>query len=220
MVETIQVHAIRVQSHGGPEVLSFDKIEVGAPGAGQVRLRHTAIGLNFVDTYFRTGLYPAPGPFPFVPGSEGVGVVEAVGEGVSEFKIGDRVGYADPMGSYAEARLAPAARLIHIPDGISDTIAASSMLKGMTARYLLRETFRVGPEHTILFHAAAGGVGQIATQWAKALGATVIGTVGSEEKAAIARKLGCDHVINYRTENFVERVAQITGGAKLDVVYD
>ncbi|WEK49074.1 MAG: quinone oxidoreductase [Candidatus Kaistia colombiensis] len=220
MVEAIQVHAIRVQSHGGPEVLAFDQIEVAAPGPGQVRLRHTAIGLNFVDTYFRTGLYPAPGPFPFVPGSEGVGVVEAVGEGVTDFKVGARVGYADPMGSYAEARLAPAARLIPIPDGIRDTIAASSILKGLTARYLLRETFRVGPEHTILFHAAAGGVGQIATQWAKALGATVIGTVGSEEKAAIARRLGCDHVINYRTENFVERVSEITRGAKLDVVYD
>ncbi|MBN9058821.1 MAG: quinone oxidoreductase [Rhizobiales bacterium] len=220
MVEAIAVHAIRVHSHGGPEVLSFDRIDVGAPGPGQVRLRHTAIGLNFVDTYFRTGLYPAPGAFPFVPGSEGVGVVEAVGEGVTDFKAGDRVGYADPMGSYAEARLAPAARLIPIPDGISDTIAASSILKGLTARYLLRETFRVGPEHTILFHAAAGGVGQIATQWAKSLGARVIGTVGSEEKAAIARRLGCDHVINYRTENFVERVLEITGGAKLDVVYD
>jgi NADPH2:quinone reductase len=220
MVQAISVHAIRVQAHGGPEVLSYDTIEVGAPGAGQVRLRHTAIGLNFVDTYFRTGLYAAPGPFPFVPGSEGVGVVEAVGEGVTEFQVGDRVGYADPMGSYAEARLAPANRLIAIPDGVSDTIAASSILKGLTARYLLRETFRVGPEHTILFHAAAGGVGQIATQWAKSLGATVIGTVGSTAKAEIARNLGCDHVINYRTEDFVERVREITGGAKVDVVYD
>lgn len=214
------VKAIRVNAHGGPEVLSFDEIEVGAPGAGQVRIRHTAIGLNFVDTYFRTGLYPAPGPFPFVPGSEGVGIVEAIGEGVTDFEPGDRVGYADPMGSYAEVRLAPAARLIPIPDGISDTIAASSMLKGMTARYLLRETFRVGPANTILFHAAAGGVGQIATQWAKSLGATVIGTVGSPEKAELARSLGCDHVINYRTEDFVARVMEITDGAKLDVVYD
>jgi len=220
MVEAIEVHAIRVHSHGGPEVLSFDKIEVGAPGPGEVRLRHTAIGLNFVDTYFRSGLYAAPGPFPFVPGSEGVGVVELVGEGVTEFKVGDRVGYADPMGSYSEARLAPASRLIPIPDSIPDEIAASSILKGLTARYLLRETFKVGPEHTILYHAAAGGVGQIAIQWAKSLGATVIGTVGSEQKAEIARRLGCDHVINYRTENFVERVAAITGGAKVDVVYD
>ncbi|BCP53566.1 quinone oxidoreductase [Kaistia sp. 32K] len=220
MVEAVSVRAIRVTSNGGPEVLSFDTIEVGAPAAGQVRLRHTAIGLNFVDTYIRSGLYPAPAPFPFVPGSEGVGVVDAVGEGVTEFKVGDRVGYADPIGSYAEQRLAPANRLVAIPDGISDTIAASSILKGLTVRYLLRETFRVGPEHTILFHAAAGGVGQIATQWAKSLGATVIGTVGSAEKAEIATSLGCDHVINYRTEDFVERVREITGGAKVDVVYD
>ncbi|WP_029073654.1 quinone oxidoreductase family protein [Kaistia adipata] len=220
MAEAVSAHAVRVQAHGGAEVLSFDTVEVAAPAAGQVRLRQTAIGLNFVDTYFRTGLYPAPGSFPFIPGSEGVGIVEAVGEGVSNVRVGDRVGYGDAMGSYADIRLAPAARMIPIPEGISDTIAASVLLKGMTARYLLRETFKVGPGHTILFHAAAGGVGQIATQWAKALGATVIGTVGSPEKAAIARRLGCDHVIDYRSENFVDRVLEITGGAKLDVVYD
>jgi NADPH2:quinone reductase len=220
MSEIVSARAVRVQAHGGPDVLSFDPVEIGSPAAGQVRLRQTAIGLNFVDTYFRTGLYPAPGSFPFIPGSEGVGVVEAVGEGVTNFKIGDRVGYGDAMGAYTEVRLAPAARMIAIPDGISDTMAASVLLKGMTARYLLRETFKVGPGHTILFHAAAGGVGQIATQWAKALGATVIGTVGSAEKAEIASRLGCDHVINYREENFVDRVLAITGGAKLDVVYD
>jgi NADPH2:quinone reductase len=220
MTQAVSAHAVRVQAHGGPEVLSFDTVEVAPPAAGQVRLRQTAIGLNFVDTYYRTGLYPAPGSFPFIPGSEGVGIVEAVGDGVANVKVGDRVGYGDAMGSYADIRLAPAARMIPIPEGISDAIAASVLLKGMTARYLLRETFKVGPGHTILFHAAAGGVGQIATQWAKALGATVIGTVGSPEKAAIARKLGCDHVIDYRTENFVDRVLEITGGAKLDVVYD
>jgi NADPH2:quinone reductase len=220
MTEAVSAHAVRARAHGGPEVLSFDTIEVGPPAAGQVRLRQTAIGLNFVDTYYRSGLYPAPGSFPFILGSEGVGIVEAVGEGVSNVKVGDRVGYGDAMGAYADIRLAPAARMVPIPDGTSDAIAASVLLKGMTARYLLRGTFAVGPGHTILFHAAAGGVGQIATQWAKALGATVIGTVGSPEKAEIARKLGCDHVIDYRSENFVDRVLEITDGAKVDVVYD
>lgn len=214
------VRAIRIHAHGGPEALSLDEITVGDPSPGQARIRHTAIGLNFIDVYYRTGLYAAPAPFPFSIGNEGVGIIEAVGEGVTEFAPGDRVGYAGPMGSYSEARLVPADRLVKIPDGIDDRLAASVLLKGMTARYLLRQTFRVGPETTLLFHAAAGGVGSIACQWAAALGATVIGTVGSPEKAALAKSFGCRHVINYREEDFVARVKELTGGAKVDVVYD
>ncbi|MCX5493967.1 quinone oxidoreductase [Kaistia dalseonensis] len=214
------VQAIRIHANGGPEALSWDTITVGEPGPGEVRVRHKAIGLNFIDVYFRSGLYPPPAPFPFIPGSEGVGIVEAVADGVSELKVGDRVGYAGSIGSYCEARLIPADRLVPIPDTIGDSTAAAVLLKGMTARYLLRETFKVGPSTTVLFHAAAGGVGLIASQWAASLGGTVIGTVGSQEKADLALANGCAHVINYRTEDFVARVSEITGGRKVDVVYD
>ncbi|WP_428696843.1 quinone oxidoreductase family protein [Stappia sp.] len=214
------VHAIRVHETGGPEVMRWEDVEVGAPAAGEARVRHTAIGLNFIDTYFRSGLYPAPAGTPFIPGNEGAGVVVAVGEGVTHVAPGDRVAYVGPLGSYAEERLVPADRLVRIPEGVDDKTAAGMMLKGMTARYLLRRTFNVTSDTTLLFHAAAGGVGLIAGQWAAKLGATVIGTVGSEEKAELARANGYTHVINYRTENFVERVREITGGKLCDVVYD
>ena len=212
------VKAIVVHEAGGPEVLKWEDVEVGEPGPGQARIRHEAIGLNFVDVYHRKGIYKTP--MPFVAGSEGAGVVISIGEGVTNVRPGDRVAYPGPNGAYAEERLIPADRLVKIPEGIDFKTAAAMTLKGLTAQYLLRQTFRVGPGHTILFHAAAGGVGLIACQWANHLGATVIGTVGSEEKAELARAHGCHHVINYRTENFVERVADITGGAKCDVVYD
>ena len=214
------VHAIRVHKSGGPEVLSWEMVNVPAPAAGEIRIRHTAVGLNFIDTYFRTGLYPAPNGLPFIPGNEGAGVVVGVGEGVSGLSEGDRVAYAGPIGSYSEERVIAADRVVKVPDGIDDKSAAAMMLKGMTAQYLLRQTYKVGPETTLLFHAAAGGVGLIAGQWAAHLGATVIGTVGSEEKAELARANGYGHVINYRTENFVERVKDITGGKGCDVVYD
>lgn len=211
--------AIRIHQFGGPEVMQWEDVEVGEPGAGQIRMRTTAAGLNFIDTYHRTGMYKIP--LPSVIGREGAGVVEAIGPGVTEFQIGDRVAYASsPIGSYAEVRLMPAERLVKIPEGITDQQAASMMLKGMTAQYLVRRTFKVKAGDVILSHAAAGGVGQILGQWAKHLGATVIGTVGSEEKAVIAKATGCDHVINYRTEDFVARVAEITGGKKCQVVYD
>ncbi len=214
------VQAIRIHAQGGPEALRYETVTVGAPGPGEVRLRHTAIGLNFIDVYHRSGLYPPPLPLPFVPGSEGVGIVEAVGEGVADITVGDRVGYAGPVGAYSEARLITAERLVPIPAGIDDAVAASILLKGLTARYLLRQTYVVGPETVMLFHAAAGGVGSIACQWAVALGATVIGTAGTPEKVARARALGCQHVINYGEEDYVARVAAITGGEKCDVVYD
>jgi NADPH:quinone reductase len=211
---------IRIHEVGGPEVMRYEQVEVGAPGPGQARIRQTAVGLNFIDVYFRTGLYPAPA-LPFTPGLEGAGVVEAVGEGVSEVSVGQRVAYAaPPIGAYAEVRLHQADRLVVLPDGISDEQAAAMMLKGMTAHYLLRRTFRVEPGQTILFHAAAGGVGTIACQWAKHLGATVIGTVGSEEKAALARAHGCDHPIRYDKEDLVARVRELTGGRGVPVVYD
>jgi NADPH2:quinone reductase len=211
-------HVIRVERTGGPEVLQWVEVATPVPAAGEVLIRQTAVGLNFVDIYQRSGLYPLP--LPFTPGNEGVGVVEAIGPGVSGFKAGDRVVYTGAAGAYAQVRVVPAAKLIHLPAGIDDRVAAASFLKGTTVQFLLQRTFKVGPGHTILFHAAAGGVGLIATQWAKALGATVIGTVGSEEKKAVALKHGCDHVINYRSENFVDRVKEITGGAGVDVVYD
>jgi NADPH2:quinone reductase len=212
--------AIRVHEVGGPEVMRYEQVEVGAPGPGQARIRQTAVGLNFIDVYFRTGLYPAPA-LPFTPGLEGAGVVEAVGEGVSEVAVGQRVAYASaPLGAYAEVRLHQADRLVVVPDGISDEQAAAMMLKGMTAHYLLRRTFRVERGQAILFHAAAGGVGQIACQWAKHLGATVIGTVGSEEKAELARAHGCDHPIRYDREDVVARVRELTGGKGVPVVYD
>jgi NADPH2:quinone reductase len=212
-------NAIRFAQTGGPEVLEWQKVEVGEPGAGQVRLRHTAIGVNFIDTYHRSGLYPVP--LPSGLGSEGAGIVEAVGPGVTLVQPGDRVAYAGgPIGSYAEVRLMPADRLVKLPAGISDQLGAAMMLKGMTTQYLIRRTYRVQPGETVLFHAAAGGVGSIACQWLKALGATVIGTVGSDAKAALARANGCQHVINYSQENFVDRVREITGGQGVPVVYD
>lgn len=211
--------AVRIHEHGGIDQLRYEDVEVGKPGPGQVRLRQTAIGINYIDTYHRTGLYKLPS-LPAVIGVEGAGVVTDVGEGVSDLKEGDRVAYAGPMGSYASERLAPADRMVKLPDNVSDDTAAAMMLQGMTVRYLLRETYRVGPETTMLFHAAAGGVGLIACQWAKALGATIIGTAGSPEKVALAKAHGCTHVINYRTENFVERVKEITNGKLCDVAYD
>ncbi|MDP8916165.1 MAG: quinone oxidoreductase [Pseudomonadota bacterium] len=216
---TIQVRAIRVHETGGPEVLRPETIAIPEPGPGEARVRHGAVGLNFIDTYFRSGLYKAPA-LPFTPGNEGAGVVEAVGEGVRLVRPGDRVAYTASLGSYAEARNLAADRLVKLPDAVGDALAASVMLKGLTAWYLLRRTFPVGPEHTVLIHAAAGGVGQIAVQWAKALGAVVIGTAGGPEKTARARELGCDHAIDYRSESFVDRVRQITGGRGCDVVYD
>ncbi|MFJ5488092.1 quinone oxidoreductase family protein [Hansschlegelia beijingensis] len=211
--------AIRISQTGGADVLSFEDVEVPAPAKGQAAIRQTAIGVNFLDVYHRTGLYPQP--LPLTLGSEGAGVVTAIGEGVTEIAVGDRVAYAGgPLGAYATERVLPADRLVKIPAGVSDEIAAAAMLKGMTAQYLLRRTFRVGPEHVILFHAAAGGVGQIACQWAAHLGATVIGTAGGPEKVALAKTKGCAHVIDYRTESFVDRVREITGGKGVDVVYD
>ncbi|WP_346915190.1 quinone oxidoreductase [uncultured Roseibium sp.] len=214
------VMAVRVHETGGPDVLTWEEVEVGEPGPGEVRIRHTAIGLNFIDTYFRSGLYPAPNGLPFIPGNEGAGVVLTVGEGVSHVKPGDRVAYVGPLGAYAQERLVPGDRLVVIPDGVDDKTAAGMMLKGMTAQYLLRRTFNVTADTTLLFHAAAGGVGLIAGQWAAHLGATVIGTVGSAEKAELAKAHGYTHVINYREEDFVERVKEITGGKGCDVVYD
>jgi NADPH2:quinone reductase len=212
-------HAIRFHRTGGPEVLVWEEVEVGRPGPGEARIRHRAIGLNYVDTYVRSGLYPAS--LPSGLGTEAAGVVEEVGPGVTEVQVGDRVAYAGgPPGAYSEERVMPADRLVVLPDGISDQQAAAMMLKGMTAQYLIRQTFKVKQGDTILFHAAAGGVGLIACQWAKALGATVIGTVGSDEKAELAKAHGCDHAIVYTRENFVERVREITRGEMLPVVYD
>ncbi|MTI45809.1 NADPH2:quinone reductase [Roseibium hamelinense] len=214
------VMAMRVHETGGSDALTWEKVDVGEPGPGEARIRHTAIGLNFIDIYFRSGLYPAPNGTPFIPGNEGAGIVETVGANVSHIQPGDRVAYVGPLGAYAQERIVPADRLVAIPDGIDDKTAAAMMLKGMTAQYLLRQTYDVGPETTLLFHAAAGGVGLIAGQWAGHLGATVIGTAGSPEKVELAKANGYQHVINYRTENFVERIAEITGGRGCDVVYD
>jgi NADPH:quinone reductase len=211
--------AIRFHKTGGPEVLVWEDVEVGDPGPGQVRIRQHAVGLNFVDVYQRSGLYPMQ--LPSGTGSEGAGVVEAVGAGVTELKAGDRVAYASaPLGAYSEARLYPADRAVKIPDGISFETAAAMMLKGMTAQYLIKRTFKVQPGMTVLWHAAAGGVGLIASQWLKTLGVTVIGTVGSDQKAALAKAHGCEHTIVYTRENFVERVKEITGGKGVPVVYD
>jgi NADPH:quinone reductase len=211
--------AIRVHEYGGPEVLKWEEVEVGEPGPGQIRIKQTAIGLNFIDVYGRTGLYPQDA-LPFIPGMEGAGVVTAVGEGLRDLKVGRRVAYAGPVGAYAEERLIAADRVVRIPEGVDDETAAAVMLKGMTAQYLLRRTYKVGPETTLLFHAAAGGVGMIACQWAASLGATVIGTVGSSGKALIARSHGCTHVINYREEDVVAKVKDYTKGEGVDVVYD
>ncbi len=209
--------AIRVHRHGGPEVLSHEEVGIGRPGPGEVLVRNRAVGLNFVDTYFRSGAYAPPG-LPFIPGNEGAGEVLEVGPGVTGFAPGDRVAYVETLGAYAEQRIVPAHFLVPLPDAIDFETGAAMMLKGLTAQYLLRRTFRVGPGHTILVHAAAGGVGLILTQWAKHLGATVIGTVGSPEKAALAREAGADHAIGY--EGFVARMREITGGRGADVVYD
>ncbi len=211
--------AIRFHKTGGPEVMQLEEVSVGEPAAGQARIRQTAIGVNFIDTYHRSGLYPMPMPSGL--GSEAAGVVEAVGPGVAGLKAGDRVAYTgNPVGSYADARLYPADRLVKIPEGITDQQAASMMLKGMTVQYLIHRTYKVKAGDTVLWHAAVGGVGLIATQWLKALGVTVIGTVGSDEKVALAKKAGCAHVINYSTENFTQRVKEITGGKGVPVVYD
>ena len=212
------VAAIRVHKVGGPEVLTYEDIEVGAPGPGQIRLRQRACGVNFIDTYYRSGLYPVT--LPFLPGNEGAGEVVAVGEGVEDFKVGDRATYNITYGGYAAERLLPADRAIKLPDEISDEQAAAMMLKGMTARYLVRRTFKVEKGVTALVHAAAGGAGLIISQWANHLGATVIGTAGSREKAELAKANGCQHVILYREEDFAARVKEITGGKLCDVVYD
>jgi NADPH2:quinone reductase len=211
-------YAIRVHETGGPEVFKWEEAEVGDPGPGEVRLRQEAAGLNYIDVYHRTGLYQQP--LPFTPGVEGAGVVEALGEGVERLKIGDRVAYAGPIGGYAEERLIAADKLVKLPDSISTEQAGAMLLQGMTAHMLLRSVHRVEPGETILVHAAAGGVGLIVCQWAKALGATVIGTVGSEEKAELARAHGCDHPIVYTRQDFVAEVDRITNRAKLRVVYD
>ncbi|WP_316184346.1 quinone oxidoreductase [Bradyrhizobium sp. SZCCHNRI1003] len=212
-------HAIRFHQAGGPEVLQWEEVEVGKPGPGEARIRHTAVGLNFVDIYNRSGLYPAQ--LPSGLGSEAAGVVEAVGEGVTDVKAGDRVAYgSSPLGAYAEARLIPAASLLKLPDAIDDKTAAAMMLKGLTVQYLIRQTYRVKAGDTILLHAAAGGVGLILSQWAKHLGATVIGTVSSDDKASLAQAHGCGHTIVYTREDFVKRVDEITGGKKVPVVYD
>jgi NADPH2:quinone reductase len=212
-------YVIRIHKHGGPEVMQWEEVQLGQPGAGEARIRQTAIGLNYVDVYSRSGLYS--GSLPMGLGSEAAGVVEAVGAGVTDLKPGDRVAYGSaPIGSYAEERIVPAHRLLKLPDAIPDTTAAAMMLKGLTAQYLIRQTYNVKRGDTILCHAAAGGVGLILCQWAKHLGATVIGTVSSDDKAALAKAHGCDHPIVYTREDFPTRVLEITGGQKLPVVYD
>lgn len=212
--------AIRIHEYGGPEVMRWEEVEIGEPGPGQLRVRQGAVGLNYIDIYHRTGLYSLPA-LPWTLGMEGAGQVEAVGDGVSEFKVGDRVAYASPpVGAYAEARLIPADRVVALPTAIDDRTAAAMMLQGMTAQFLLRRTYRVQAGDTILLHAAAGGVGLLISQWARHLGATVIGTVGSDQKAELARAHGCHHVIVYSRENFVERVREVTDGQGVAVVYD
>ena len=212
-------YAIRIRAHGGPEVLVAEDIVVGAPGPGEARIRQTAIGLNYIDTYHRSGLYPLTMPSGI--GLEGAGVVYAVGAGVDDLKAGDRVAYSGgPVGAYATERLMPADRLVKIPEGVDDVTAATLMLKGLTVQYLFRQTFRLKGGETILFHAAAGGVGLIACQWARALGVHMIGTVGSDAKAELARANGCEHTIVYTREDFVARTKEITGGAGVPVVYD
>src|SRR5882724_6836080 len=210
--------AIRFSKTGGPEVLDYVDVDLLPPGRGQVRVRHTAVGVNFIDTYHRSGLYKLP--LPSGLGSEAAGVVEEVGEGVTSLEAGDRVAYAGAMGAYADANNVPAERLVKIPAGVSDETAAAAMLKGMTAQYLLKRTYPVKAGQTIVFHAAAGGVGLIAGQWAKHLGAIVIGTVGSDEKAALAKENGCAHVLNTRAGNWSANVREITGGNGVPVVYD
>jgi NADPH:quinone reductase len=214
------VAAVRVHKAGGPEVLTFEEIEIGAPGPGQIRVKQHAAGVNFIDTYFRMGLYPSPAGMPFVAGNEAAGEVVAVGAGVSDFKVGDRIAYVVALGCYAGERLVPADRAVKLPGAISYEQAAAMMLKGMTAEYLLRRTFKVGKGMNVFVHAAAGGVGSILCQWANHLGANVIGTVGSKEKAESAKANGCHHTILYREEDFVARTKEITGGKMCEVIYD
>ncbi|HWK95699.1 MAG TPA: quinone oxidoreductase [Pseudolabrys sp.] len=214
------VAAVRVHKVGGPEVLTFEDIQVPAPGEGQIKIKQHACGVNFIDTYFRSGLYPPPTGLPFVAGNEGAGEVTEVGPGVSDIKVGDRVAYVVALGGYAQERLLPAARVVKVPGNISYEQAAAMMLKGMTAEYLLHRTFKVQKGSTILVHAAAGGMGAILCQWANHIGATVIGTAGSKEKAALAKGHGAHHTILYREEDFAEKVKEITGGKLCDVVYD
>lgn len=212
-------HAIRIHQAGGPEVLCWEEVDLPAPAPGEATVRHRAVGLNFIDVYHRNGMYPLP--LPSGIGLEGAGVVGAIGQGVTEVAVGDRVAYAGvPVGAYAEVRNIPAHRLLKLPDAIAFETGAAMMLQGLTAAYLLRKTYRVQPGDAVLIHAAAGGVGLIACQWARALGATVIGTVGSPAKAELALAHGCHHVINYSTENFTQRVREITGGEGVAVVYD
>lgn len=211
-------YAIRIHETGGPEKLVWDEIAVGEPGPGQARLRQTAVGVNFIDIYFRTGLYPLP--LPFIPGREAVGVVEAVGPDVTSLKPGDRVVYSGVQGAYAQVRLVPADRLVKLPDSISDEAGAAMMQKGMTAQFLCRQTYRVSKGDTVLVHAAAGGVGIVLCQWAKHLGATVIGTVSTEEKADLVKAHGCDHALIHGKDDFVKAVKEITGGVGVPVVYD
>jgi len=210
--------AVRYHKQGGPEVLQVDDVQVGEPGQGQVRIKHTAIGVNFVDTYQRSVLYPMQ--LPAVAGNEGAGVVEAVGAGVTDLKAGDRICYTGLPGSYCETRLVPADRMVKLPQGITEEQAASMLLKGLTVHYLIFSTYAVKKGDTVLWHAAAGGVGLIACQWLKALGVTTIGTAGSPDKMALAKSHGADHVINYSTDDFVKRVKEITGGKGVPVVYD
>jgi NADPH2:quinone reductase len=214
------VAAVRVHKYGGPEVLSYDDVEVATPAPGEVRVKNHACGVNFIDTYFRSGMYPSPAGLPFILGNEAAGEVVAVGPGVSEVKVGDRIGYVSALGSYTTERVLPADRAVKLPDSISYEQAAGMMLKGMTVEYLLHRTFKVQKGMNVLIHAAAGGIGLIACQWANHIGANVIGTVGSKEKAALAKANGCHHTILYREEDFVAKVNEITGGKKCEVVYD
>ena len=214
------VAAVRVHKAGGPEVLTFEDVEIPAPGPGQVRVKQGAAGINFIDVYFRNGAYPPPNGYPFIAGNEGSGDVTAVGSGVTDIKVGDRVAAVFPFGGYATERNIPADRAVKVPANISHQQAAGMMLKGLTAQYLVRRTYKVQKGDTVLMHAAAGGVGLILCQWAAHLGATVIGTVGSKDKADLAKKNGCHHVILYKDEDFVAKVKEITGGKMCDVVYD
>ncbi len=214
------VAAVRVHKVGGPEVMTYEEIEIAAPGQGQIRVKQHAAGVNFIDTYFRMGMYPSPVGLPFVVGNEGAGEVTAVGPGVVDFKVGDRVAYVVALGCYAAERVVPADRVIKLPANISYQQAAAMMLKGMTAEYLVRRTFKVEKGMNVLVHAAAGGVGLILCQWANHLGANVIGTVGSKDKAALAKANGCHHTILYRDEDFAARTKEITGGKLCEVVYD
>src|SRR5438105_9711248 len=217
-MDTLMSHAIQIRQTGGPEVLNWTPIEVGQPGSGQVRLRQAAAGLNYIDVYHRTGYYPQP--LPFVPGLEGAGTVEAIGQDVRGLKVGDRVAYAGPTGGYSEVRLIEADRLVRVPEAISFDPAPAMMLEGSTAQVLIRQVYPVKAGDLILVHAAAGGTGLVLCQWAAALGATVIGTVSTEAKAEIARAHGCSHTILYTKQNFVAEVSRISGGEKLPVVFD